>query len=30
MYESATLRSGYELRDTAAFADRIESKHFYF
>jgi heat shock protein 90kDa beta len=27
MYESATLRSGYELRDTAAFADRIESKH---
>jgi len=25
MFESATLRSGYELRDTAAFADRIES-----
>jgi heat shock protein beta len=25
MYESATLRSGYELRDTAGFADRIES-----
>jgi len=26
MFESATLRSGYELRDTAGFADRIESK----
>jgi len=25
MYESATLRSGYELRDTAGFADRIET-----
>jgi len=25
MFESATLRSGYELRDTAGFADRIES-----
>jgi heat shock protein beta len=25
MYESATLRSGYELKDTAGFADRIES-----
>ena len=24
MYESATLRSGYELKDTAGFADRIE------
>jgi len=24
MFESATLRSGYELRDTAGFADRIE------
>lgn len=24
MYEAATLRSGYELRDTAGFADRIE------
>jgi heat shock protein beta len=26
MYEAATIRSGYELRDTAGFADRIESK----
>ncbi len=25
MFESATLRSGYELKDTAGFADRIES-----
>lgn len=25
MFESATLRSGYELRDTAGFADRIET-----
>lgn len=25
MFESATLRSGYELRDTAAFADRIDT-----
>ena len=25
MYEAATLRSGYELKDTAGFADRIES-----
>ena len=29
MFESATLRSGYELRDTAGFADRIESMKFF-
>ena len=30
MFESATIRSGYELRDTAGFADRIESKYICF
>jgi hypothetical protein len=25
MFEAATIRSGYELRDTAGFADRIET-----